>query len=225
MRIGCLGLSANPPHLGHLDMARVIRNSGLLVDAVWLIPTFEHPFAKEDMASWHDRVNMSRFLEDISLDISVSVAEGEMADPRNCIVYDSNHSTYSSIVTNAFPELLNISPIKRSYTIDTLRYLRAKHQNFKFFWCLSSDIIVSGSYRDWHRWDELEKEEMILVVERPGYPLAKDGLPKPFRFAGIGRKDTSSTEIRRMAKDGQDITPYVGPEIAEYIRKRKLYTS
>jgi nicotinic acid mononucleotide adenylyltransferase len=88
---------------------------------------------------------------------------------------------------------------------------------------VGSDILTSGSYRDWHRWADLEREEKILVSERAGYPLPKGVLPKPFARAGRCEKDISSTQIRALLREGKDIEPYTGEKVAEYIRKHKLY--
>ncbi len=197
MKIGCFGLNANPPHLGHREAAEVFLDSAF-VDQVWLIPTFQHPFGKADIAPWEHRVNMCRLLENKDIGIWVSLAECEMLDP-GCL-----------------------KPSK-SYTVDTLAYLRRTYPNFEFVWCVSSDIVVSGSYRNWHHWEELAREEKILVSERAGYLLAKDVLPKPFVRAGRCLKDISSTQIRELLRAGKDIKPYAGEKVAEYIRKHKLY--
>ena len=44
-RIGLLGLAANPPHNWHLQVAKLILRKKL-VDAVWLVPCYSHPFNK-----------------------------------------------------------------------------------------------------------------------------------------------------------------------------------
>lgn len=59
--IGCLGLSANPPHLGHVEAARIVLRSKF-VDEVWLIPCFAHSFDKE-LALVKHRWQMAKFLE------------------------------------------------------------------------------------------------------------------------------------------------------------------
>jgi nicotinate-nucleotide adenylyltransferase len=61
MRIACFGISANPPHLGHLAAARhVLANAP--VDEVWIIPCFKHSLGKSLIAFKH-RLNMAKFLE------------------------------------------------------------------------------------------------------------------------------------------------------------------
>ena len=37
--------------------------------------------------------------------------------------------------------------------------------------------------------------------------------------------DAASSEIRKMAAEGTDIAPYVGNELADYIRNKKLYVT
>ena len=197
MRVACLGINANPPHLGHLEAATVFLDSGF-VDRVWFIPTFEHHFDKPDIASWEHRVNMCRLLENQEKGIWVSLAECEMTD-------------------------LNDAKPDKSYTVYTLRYLRATYPNFKFVWCVGSDTVTTGSYKDWHNWDELAREEKILVCERAGYPLP-GVLPKPFTRAGRCLKDISSSRIRALLRVGMTAHEYTGEKIAEYIRKHKLYT-
>lgn len=61
-RIGLLGLSADPPHCGHLEMARLLLGKRV-VDEVWLIPCFAHSFGKPLSAPAH-RWAMIKLLEE-----------------------------------------------------------------------------------------------------------------------------------------------------------------
>lgn len=61
-KIGCLGLSADPPHCGHLAIARLLLKKKL-VDEVWLIPCYEHSFGKLLCPSKH-RWEMTKLLEE-----------------------------------------------------------------------------------------------------------------------------------------------------------------
>jgi len=61
MKIACLGTSANPPHLGHVEIARrILKNK--LVDEIWLIPCYRHAFNKK-MLPWKYRWQMIKMLE------------------------------------------------------------------------------------------------------------------------------------------------------------------
>lgn len=56
LRVGILGGSFNPPHLGHVAMAEFVLKGGE-VDQVWVVPCFEHPFDKP-LLSFEDRFQM-----------------------------------------------------------------------------------------------------------------------------------------------------------------------
>ncbi|MDD5306222.1 MAG: nicotinate-nicotinamide nucleotide adenylyltransferase [Deltaproteobacteria bacterium] len=57
---GILGGTFDPPHVGHLALARIALASGL-VDRAWLVPCLRHPLGKEP-APFEDRVAMCRLL-------------------------------------------------------------------------------------------------------------------------------------------------------------------
>lgn len=58
-KVGLLGGSFNPPHIGHLEICRhLLDHKGC--DQVRVIPCFQHPFGKE-LASFEDRLAMCRF--------------------------------------------------------------------------------------------------------------------------------------------------------------------
>jgi nicotinate-nucleotide adenylyltransferase len=60
VRIGLFGGSFNPPHLGHLIVAEVLREERAL-DAVWWIPAHVAPHkTREDLAAAEHRVKMTR---------------------------------------------------------------------------------------------------------------------------------------------------------------------
>ena len=58
-RIGLLGGTFNPPHLGHVDICKYIFDRGDC-DRIWVFPCFQHPFGKP-AASFEDRLTMCRF--------------------------------------------------------------------------------------------------------------------------------------------------------------------
>lgn len=56
-KIGILGGSFNPPHLGHVAMARYVLQEGK-VDQVWVVPCFEHAMGKP-LVDFHHRKTMA----------------------------------------------------------------------------------------------------------------------------------------------------------------------
>lgn len=60
-RVALLGLSADPPHCGHLEMAKLLLRKNM-ADEVWLIPCRKHAFGKPMCPSLH-RWKMTKLLE------------------------------------------------------------------------------------------------------------------------------------------------------------------
>ncbi len=67
-KVGCLGLSADPPHNGHKEIARLFLDKGLL-DEIWLIPCYEHSFDKPLSKPKH-RWQMTKLLEETGIKVS-----------------------------------------------------------------------------------------------------------------------------------------------------------
>lgn len=83
MNIGILGITANPPHNGHLNM---ILNALNYVDIVWLIPVFKHPFShKKNITSYEERVEMMHLAFDNIPNVYIKEIEKEycLENPNN----------------------------------------------------------------------------------------------------------------------------------------------
>lgn len=68
MNIAILGSSFDPPHNGHLKIAKYVLKSKK-IHKIILMPTNIHPFAKE-LTSAHHRLTMTKFLEDKNIEVS-----------------------------------------------------------------------------------------------------------------------------------------------------------
>lgn len=78
-RVGILGGTFNPPHVGHALLAHaMLATEG--IDALWVIPVFQHPFGK-DSVDFDDRVAMCRLAFDRLDDVSVVEIERELPMP------------------------------------------------------------------------------------------------------------------------------------------------
>lgn len=118
-----------------------------------------------------------------------------------------------------------------SYTVDTLRQLRAEFPEDRFVLIIGGDTL-----RDLHTWREpvaiVEMAEVVTLV-RPGVsvPGMRPQLPPPWPerlLAGIVPAepvDVSSTEIRRRVAAGDSIAQLVPAGVAAYIRRHGLYTT
>jgi len=108
----------------------------------------------------------------------------------------------------------------RSYSIDTIEKVRAQMAPpAELFFLIGADAFAEiGS---WHRWRDVVREVVFLVVSRPGHVYA---VPPEAR---VERLDTvevpvSSSEIRRKLAAGQPMVD-VPPQVLGYIAQRGLY--
>lgn len=62
MRIGILGGSFDPPHLGHILVARQVKEV-MELDGIWLMPYFRHSWEPTPSSAKH-RFNMTRLVEE-----------------------------------------------------------------------------------------------------------------------------------------------------------------
>ncbi|MCC8180783.1 MAG: nicotinate-nicotinamide nucleotide adenylyltransferase, partial [Planctomycetes bacterium] len=80
MTVGILGGSFNPPHRGHLALARTVLDQGL-VDEVVLIPAASPPHKPPLQADAPTRLAMSRLLAQEDARLAVSDIELHRAGP------------------------------------------------------------------------------------------------------------------------------------------------
>lgn len=99
---------------------------------------------------------------------------------------------------------IRVDPIEadlgpRSYTIDTVGALRARHPGTGFGWIVGSDLLAE--LPRWHRWDELRRELTFHVIGRGGTEAAA---PPEGRFVvhPLRLPDLSSTAVREMLRRG-----------------------
>lgn len=67
-----------------------------------------------------------------------------------------------------------------TYSLDTIRLLKARHPGVRFFWVMGADSLAS--FHRWRGWTEIFRELPIAVVARPGAEKAPTS-PAARRFA------------------------------------------
>ena len=139
VRIAVYGGSFNPPHVAHAMVASWACWTGA-VDAVWLVPVYQHAFADRQqkvLAPFEERCRWCEALAtDVGPWVSVCRIEAELPTP--------------------------------SYTIDTLRALAARHPEHRFRLVVGADVLPETA--DWKDWTAIEDNFEPLVVGRTGYP-------------------------------------------------------
>lgn len=130
------------------------------------------------------------------------------------------------------PVVLDDREIRRdgpSYTLDTLRELRAEHPQADLFLVMGKD--QADVLPTWRNWQEIVALATICVADRDVLTGQETRFVPPPEMAGRFRKiempamDISATGIRARVAGGQGIAPLVSPAVARYIEQNHLYQS
>lgn len=118
---------------------------------------------------------------------------------------------------------LDLTDVNRggaTYTVDTLRELKAKYSNDELFFILGADSYATiGTWKDSEALPALAK---FAVVTRPGFDLPAQGSDQ-IEIVSIEALNLSATEVREACESGFDISHLVPAEVANYIEINNLY--
>jgi nicotinate-nucleotide adenylyltransferase len=122
--------------------------------------------------------------------------------------------------------VLDRSEIDRSgpsYTLDTVRALRAAHPEAEL--CLVIGQDQYAGLHTWHGWEELLRTVVLAVAARAGTVVAArpEVLREPHRVVPLPPMDIAATDIRARVARGEPIGHLVPPEVARYIDSHRLY--
>lgn len=224
MNVAIYGGTFDPVHRGHLAVARAAAEQ-LKLGRIYFVPADIPPHKqKQPLTPYYHRYAM----------LALALA-GEKSFVPSLL---------------EAPEIIQAERRLASYSIDTVRRLRARlGKNDKLFFLIGID-----AFRDIAKWRspvELLTECEFIVTSRPGFSLADvalslpEELRPPAEITGMFRKKqaegtlayggavihllpevkvpVSATQIRAAARAKRSIVSMVGAAVAEYIRKEKLY--
>jgi len=205
-RIGILGGTFNPPHLGHLALARHARES-LGLDRVYLVPSREPPHKREaaDPGPQH-RLAMCRALTEAEPAVSACGLETERAGPSYTV--DSLRELQAS-----YPEarLTFIAGSDAARTLPSWREPRALLQ-------LAEWAVAARPGAD--------ADEALRAVASAGSgcgDAAQGGAG--VRLLEMEPLEVSSSAARERAARGEAIGSLVGEAVAGYIAAHGLYAA
>src|ERR1044072_4252135 len=111
-----------------------------------------------------------------------------------------------------------------TYTIDTLRDLRAAHPDADLFFITGADALEQ--ILSWRQAPELFDLAHFLGVTRPGYRLGREHLPSgSVSLVDVPAMAISSTDCRTRVAAGQPVWYLVPDGVVQYISKRDLYSA
>ena len=191
MKIGVFGGTFNPPHNGHIRLAKAAADE-LKLDKLLVIPSCipPHKIAAK-LADGQERLEMCR------------LAFG--CDPR-----------------------FEVSPMELergswSYTVETLRELKALYPDSELYFIVGSDMLES--FDKWYLWQEILSLSVLCAASREeGYSpdLSRFGkLAERIKIITLDPLEVSSTQIRNSA--GEVSPELLDPKVAAYIREHGLY--
>lgn len=109
-----------------------------------------------------------------------------------------------------------------SYTLDTVRELRAAEPDVDWYLILGQDQYAG--LHTWRDWRELVALVTLVIAPRPGAPNVDPQVAStPHRTVALPMMGESSTDIRELLAAGQSIEGLVPPAVASYIERHHLY--
>lgn len=114
-----------------------------------------------------------------------------------------------------------------TYTIDTLRALKAEREEADWYFITGADAILQ--ILSWRDPEAVLREATFIAATRPGYDLDRlekelpAGLETRVRTLEIPALAISSTDVRQRVRDNRPIRYLVPAGVDQYIAKMRLY--
>ena len=196
MNIGIYGGSFNPPHNGHLMLAKEL-GSKLGLHKIIIIPSNISP--QKDNNGNIDPVHRLNMCKTAFSDGIFEVSDCE------------------------------IKRGGRSYTIDTLTFLRSVYQDASFYLFMGSDMLLS--FDTWYRFSDILDMCTVCAISRSGEENAdkmreyvKNTLHSVnVKIFDVQPFEVSSSEIRGKIENGESCQGLLPGSILSYIKENKLY--
>jgi len=144
-------------------------------------------------------------------------------------VTESEHRYLMTVIATASNPRFTVSRVDMdrtgpTYTIDTLRDLRAQHPDAELYFISGADAIAQ--ILDWKDVRELWSLAHFVAVSRPGHPLTISGLPESdVSLLEVPALAISSTDCRSRVSRGYPVWYLVPDGVVQYISKHHLYRS
>lgn len=172
-------------------------------------------------------VAASEVAQSFGLDEVVFVPTGEPWQKEH--VSPSEHRYLMTVIATASNPGFTVSraDLDRhgpTYTIDTLRDLKAERPDADLFFITGADAVAQ--ILSWRDHDELWGLAHFVAVSRPGHVLSTAGLPsEDVSQLEVPALAISSTDCRERVRNGHPVWYLVPDGVVQYIAKHHLYRS
>jgi nicotinate-nucleotide adenylyltransferase len=133
----------------------------------------------------------------------------------------------AAVASNSSFEVSDVEIAKGgiSFTVDTLRILKAAHPADRFHLLIGADNMEE--FATWKNPAGIVANAGILVMRRPGFSgkTPEGELFSNIRFCEVPEIGISSTDIRRRISGGESIRYLVPEAVERYISEKHLYGS
>lgn len=174
-------------------------------------------------------VAASEAASEFGLDEVVFVPTGQPWQKSDKMVSPAEHRYLMTVIATASNPSFTVSrvDIERpgpTYTIDTLRDLRAQRVGAELFFITGADALAQ--ILSWKDSDELFDLAHFVGVTRPGHVLDGAGLPaQRVSLTEVPAMAISSTDCRERVARGDPVWYLVPDGVVQYIGKYGLYGS
>lgn len=144
-------------------------------------------------------------------------------------VTDSEHRYLMTVIATASNPRFTVSRVDvdrvgPTYTVDTLRDLRAQRPDADLFFITGADAVAQ--ILSWRDHDGLWDLAHFVAVSRPGHVLDVTDLPSDrVSVLEVPALAISSTDCRTRVHDGHPVWYLVPDGVVQYIAKHHLYRS
>lgn len=215
LKIGILGVSGNPVHMGHISKARFAHQQ-LGLDQVWLMVTPQNPLKDEaETVPFYHRFEMAQ------------LAVQETGDSGKWLR------------ASEFESCMN-PPGHQYETYDTLRAFEKIFPNYQPVWLMGADNLAG--FHNWSAWRDITHLWPMAIFSRPKTHLddvldsfageyiaprrveVADFSAKPGEWTLLEGEEhpASSTAIREAIAAGEK-PDFVAPSVLSHIHNNKLY--
>lgn len=172
-------------------------------------------------------VAASEVASEFGLDEVIFVPTGKPSFKQDTTVTLAEHRYLMTVIATASNPRFTVSRVDidrqgLTYTVDTLRDLKAQRDDADLFFITGADALEQ--ILTWKDADELFTMAHFVGVTRPGHPLTVDGLPgEHVSVLEVPALAISSTDIRARARVGKPVWYLVPDGVVQYIAKHGLY--
>lgn len=186
-KIGILGGTFNPVHIGHLAIADTVRDR-LKLDHVIFIPSFWPPHkSRRGILSVELRLKMLRKAVESYPEYSVCDFEAKRQG--------------------------------KSFTINTIHYLKTIYPNAKFYFIIGSDMLNGLS--KWKSIDVLSQMMTFVAIQRKGFERVVTDYK--VKFLPVLNLGISSSYIRQSIRKQYSVRHLLPENVYKFILKKNLY--